>query len=45
MLRKYLKLPTTEDPQKKEMGDLEKEKEDIFRIIIEKNAQISKMEK
>lgn len=43
-LRKQLKLPTTKDPQTKEFGELEKEKESMFKIIIEQNLQIKKME-
>lgn len=44
MLKKQLKLPSTKDPQKKEVGQLEKEKEDMFRIIIEKSGHINEMD-
>lgn len=43
-LRKQLKLPTTEHPQAKEVGQLEKEKENMFKLIVEQNVQIQKME-
>lgn len=43
-LRKQLKLPTTEDPQAKEFREMEKQKEDIFQIVIEQNSQIRDME-
>lgn len=43
-LRKQLKLATTEDPQTNEIGELEKEKENMLKIIIEHNTQIQKME-
>lgn len=44
-LRKQLKLPSTEDPQTKEHGEQEKKKKNLFKIIIEQNNQIAKMEK
>jgi len=37
-LRKQLKLPYTKDPQTKELGELEKKKEDMFKTIIEQNV-------
>lgn len=43
-LKKQLKLPSTEDPHTKEMGELEKKKEGMFKIIIEQNIQIREME-
>lgn len=43
-MRKQLKLPTIEHPQAKEVGQLEKEKENMFKLIIKKNVQIQKME-
>lgn len=43
-LKKHLKHPSTEDPQMKEVGLLEKDKEDIFKIIIEQNGHIKQME-
>lgn len=43
-LRKQLKLPSIEYPEAKEIGQLEMEKENIFKTIIEQNMQIEKME-
>lgn len=43
-LKKKLKLPSTKDPQTKEVGEIKKEKEDMFKIIIEQNGQIKDME-
>jgi len=43
-LRKHLKLPSLEDPHTKEMGEVEKRKEDMFKIIVEQNVQIRDME-
>ena len=34
-LMKQLNLPTIEDPQTKEVGELEKFKENMFNIIVE----------
>lgn len=42
--KKQLKLPTTEDPQTKEVGELEKGKERMFKIIVEQNLQIQRTE-
>jgi len=44
-LKKYLKLPSIKDPQTKEYGEQEQQKEKLFKIIIEQNNQISKIEK
>jgi len=38
-LKKQLKLPSIEDQQIKEVGQLEKENKDMFKIIIEQNGQ------
>ena len=42
-MRKKLKLPTTEHTHAKEVGQLEKEKESMFKLIVEQNVQILKM--
>lgn len=39
-----MKLPATEEPQAKEFGEIEKEKENMFMIIIEQNNDIRDME-
>ena len=39
-----MKLPTIELPQTKEVIQLEKEKENMLRMIVKKNIQIQKME-
>lgn len=43
-LRKQLKLLSIEDTQAKGVGELEKEKENMFKIIIEQGSQIKDME-
>lgn len=43
-LRKQLKMPATEVPQAKEVGETESQKENMLRLIMEKNAQIRDME-
>lgn len=39
-----MKLPYTEDPQTKEIVENEQHKEEIFKLIIEKNLQIKTTE-
>lgn len=39
-LRKQMKLPSTENPQDKEVANIETKKEKIFTIVILQNAQI-----
>jgi hypothetical protein len=39
-LRKKLKLPAIEDSQTKEVVETEIQKEEILKLIMEKNAQI-----
>jgi hypothetical protein len=43
-LRKQLKLSATEDSQAKEIVEIEGEKEELLKLIMEKNAQIKEME-
>lgn len=43
-LQKQLKLPSTEDPQTKEIEESEQNREEILKLIIENNIQIKKME-
>lgn len=43
-LKKRLKHPSTEDPQPKEVAHLEKDKEYMFKIILEQNKHINEME-
>ena len=43
-LRKQLKLPSTEDPQNKEIAENEYNKEEILNLIIDQNLQIRNME-
>jgi len=43
-LKKQLKLPSIDNPQTKDVGQLEKEKEDMFKIFIEQNGQIKEMD-
>lgn len=43
-LTKQLKLPTTKHPQAKEVSQLEIEKEIMFKMLIEQNLHIQKME-
>ena len=43
-LRKQLKLPSTEDSQAKEMAEVENEKEELLKIIVQQNAQLREME-
>ena len=42
-LRKQLKLPSTKDPQTKEIAESEQHKEEMLKLIIEKNVQIKTM--
>jgi len=39
-----LKFPSTEDPLTKDMAKTEQQKEDMLKLIIEKNIQLKKME-
>jgi hypothetical protein len=39
-LRKQLKLPTTKDSRAKEIAEIEGEKEELLKLIMEQNAQI-----
>jgi ParB-like chromosome segregation protein Spo0J len=43
-LRKQLKIPATKYPQAKEMAETEGHKEEMLKLIMEKNAQIKEME-
>jgi hypothetical protein len=43
-LRKKLKFPSTEDSQAKEIVDIEGEKEELLKLIMEQNAEIKEME-
>jgi len=43
-LRKQLKLPSTEDPQTKEVAESEQHKEEKIKLIIEQNVKIKTME-
>jgi hypothetical protein len=43
-LRKQLKIPTTKDPQVKEMAETRGQKEEMLKLIMEKNVQIKEME-
>jgi hypothetical protein len=43
-LRKQLKLPPTEDPQEKEIVEIEGEKDEMLKLIMEQNAQLKEME-
>jgi ParB-like chromosome segregation protein Spo0J len=43
-LRKQRRIPTTEDPEAKEMAETEGHKEKTLKLIIEQNAQIKEME-
>jgi hypothetical protein len=43
-LRKQLKLPATEDSQAKEMVEIEGEKGEMLKLIMEQNAQLKEME-
>jgi len=43
-LRKHLKLPSIEDPQTEEIAESEQHKEEMIKLIIEKNVQIKIME-
>jgi hypothetical protein len=43
-LRKKLKLLPTEDSQVKEIGEKEGEKDEMFKLLMEKNAQLKEME-
>ena len=43
-LRKQLKLPTTEYSQTKEVVETENHKEEMLKLIMEQNAQLSEME-
>ena len=38
LFRKQLKIPSIEPPQNKEIGENEKHKEEIIKLIIEKNV-------
>jgi hypothetical protein len=39
-----LKIPTTEDPQGKEMAEAKGHKEEMLKLIMEQNVQIKEME-
>jgi hypothetical protein len=43
-LRKQLKLPPTEDLQVKEIAEKEGEKDEMLKLLMEKNAQLKEME-
>lgn len=43
-LRKQLKLPTIEDPMTKDIVEVEAQKWDMMKLIIDQNIQIRKME-
>jgi hypothetical protein len=43
-LRKQLKFPPTEDAQAKEIVETQGEKDEILKLIMEKNAQLKEME-
>jgi hypothetical protein len=43
-LRKQLKIYATEDPWAKEIAETEGQKEEMLKLIMEKNAQIKEME-
>jgi hypothetical protein len=43
-LRKQMKLPPTEDSQAKEIAEKEGEKDEMLRLVMEKNAQLKEME-
>jgi len=43
-LKKQLKLPSTEDPITKDIAQNEQQKEDMLKLIIDKNIQLKKME-
>jgi chromosome segregation ATPase len=43
-LRKQLKLPPREDPQAKEIAEKEGEKDEMLKLLMEKNAQLKEME-
>jgi hypothetical protein len=43
-LRKQLKFPPMEDAQEKEIVEIEGEKDEMLRLIMEKNAQLKEME-
>jgi hypothetical protein len=43
-LRKQLKIPPTEDPQAKEIAEKEGEKDEMLKLLLEKNAQLKEME-
>ena len=43
-LRKQLKLPPTEDSQAKEITEIEGEKDEMLKLIMEQNAQLKEME-
>jgi hypothetical protein len=43
-LRKQLKIPPTEDAHAKEIAEIEGEKDEMLRLIMEQNAQLKEME-
>jgi hypothetical protein len=43
-LRKQMKLPPTEDSQVKEIAEKEGEKDEMLKLLMEKNAQLKEME-
>ena len=43
-LRKKLKLPATEDPLAKEISEIEVEKEDMLKLVLEQSTQLKQME-
>jgi hypothetical protein len=43
-LRKQLKFPPTEDSQAKEIAEIEGEKDEMLKLIMEQNAQLKEME-
>jgi small-conductance mechanosensitive channel len=43
-LRKQLKLPPTEDARTKEIAEIEGEKDEMLKLIMEQNTQLKEME-
>jgi predicted transcriptional regulator with HTH domain len=43
-LRKQLKLPPIEDSQTMEIAEMEREKDEMLKLIMEQNAQLKEME-
>lgn len=43
-LKKQLKLPATKDPQAKELGEIELQKEQMLKLLVGQSAEIKEME-